>query len=104
VDGRKVDYSITPGLSAVMLENALARDLITATFLQCPQGGISGVTGTTVNCQANYGYPAGPCSDPLFDEQGHESAVLRRCTLLVGVQNVSGFSLDLKILQVTPPA
>ena len=92
VEGRKVEFAITPGLSVAMLENALARDLITASYLLCPQEGISGVAGTTVSCQANYGFSDDPCSD------------LRRCTLLVGIQNVSGFSLDLKILQVTPPA
>jgi len=104
VEGRTVEYSVAPGLSNAMLENALSRDLGTATYLVCPEDGITGVTGTTVECQANYGYPAGPCSDPLFDEQGRESEVLRRCTLLVGIQKVSGLALDLQILRVTPPA
>ena len=87
-----------------MLENALSQDLGTATYLVCPQDGITGVTGTTADCQANYGYPAGPCPDPLFDDQGRESEVLRRCTLLVGIQKISGVALDLQILRVTPPA
>lgn len=104
VSGGTVEYSITPRLSNPMLENALSQDLGTATYLQCPQDGITGVAGTTVDCQANYGYPDGPCRDPLFDEQGRQSEVLRRCTLLVGIQEVSGLSLNLKILRVTPPA
>ena len=103
VKGRKVEFAITPGLSVAMLENALARDLGTATYLKCPEDGIVGTAGATVSCQANYSF-SDDCSDPLFDKQGRRSAALRRCALLVGIQNVSGFSLDLKILQVTPPA
>lgn len=104
VDGRTVEFAITPGLSLHILENALAQDLVTAGYLKCPDEGITGIAGTTITCLANYGYPDGPCSDPIFDENGRESPVLRRCTLLIGVQHVSGLSLDLKILKVTPPA
>lgn len=104
VDGRTVEYGITPGLSNAMLENALSQDLGTATYLLCPPDGITGVAGTTAECQANYGYPDGPCADPFVDEQGRAAQALRRCTLLVGIQQVSGVSLDLKILRVTPPA
>lgn len=100
---RTVEYTVTPGLGAATLENALARDLGTATYLQCPEDGIVGTAGATVSCQANYSF-SDDCSDPLFDKQGRRSAVSRRCTLLVGVQNVAGFSLDLSILHVTPPA
>ena len=104
VDGRRIRYVITPGLSAVMLEKVLARDLITASYLQCPENGIAGVAGTTVSCHTNYADPDRRCSNPIFDEQGRESAFIRRCTLLVEVRNVSGLSLDLKVLKVTPPA
>lgn len=98
-----VAFAIAPGLSGGMLESALGQDLGTATFLQCPQEGIAGVAGTTVSCQANYGYPDGPCADPFIDEQGRTSKVLRRCTLLVGVRKVSGLFLDLEIVRGTPP-
>lgn len=103
VDDRTVGFTITPGISADILENALAQDLGTATFLQCPEAGITGVVGTTVTCKANYGYPDGPCSDPLFDEHSNRAPTLRRCSLVVGVQRITGFLLDLKVLHVTPP-
>lgn len=102
-DDRAVEFSITPGLSRHILGDALSQDLITLGYLKCPDEGITGIVGTTVSCEANYGYPDGPCSDPVFDEQGHESPFLRRCTLLIGVQHVNGLSLDVQILQVTPP-
>lgn len=104
IGDRTAEFAITPGLSADLLENALAQELTTATYLQCPEDGIAGVAGTTVSCQANYGYPDGPCSDPIFGDTGRRSATPRRCTLQVGVQRVSGLSLDLAILRVTPPA
>lgn len=90
VTGRSVEFTITPGLSNDVLPLALQWDeLVDGAVVDCHGGrggSIEGVAGTAETCTAQYGQPNHPCFG-------------KKCLLRVGVDQVSGLSLDLKILE-----
>jgi hypothetical protein len=89
VTGRSIEFTITPGLSHDVLPLALRLDgLVDVASLDCHGGrggSIEGVAGTAETCTAQYADLRHPCFG-------------KKCLLRVGVDRVSGLSLDLKIL------